>query len=308
MSKTALLLALCLLTSCGTVTNEIDLPSETVQEETIVEEEKTVEEAIPEEPEEEPVNEEPKKVETPKVVEAPSKAEDNNLTGLSNKKLAWYFIKAKDHAKSGIGSELKAVVDKYGAIYLDDTEEKVIFLTFDEGYENGYTGQILDTLKEYGVKATFFITGPYLDKQQDLIKRMIDEGHTVGNHTVNHPSMPSITDDEKLEKELLDLDRKFFDIYGVSMKYLRPPMGEFSERTLALAKNLGYTSVFWSFAYRDWETDNQKGTDYALNTVINSLHPGEVLLLHAVSKDNANALPRIIEKAREMGYTFGELR
>jgi len=230
------------------------------------------------------------------------------LTNLSNKKISWYFNKGKDHAKPTISSDLKELADKYDAIYLEESDDKIIYLTFDEGYENGYTGQILDTLKEYNVKATFFITGPYLNKQEELVRRMVEEGHTVGNHTINHPSMPSITDNTKLENELLDLDRKFYDLFGVSMKYVRPPMGEFSERTLALSKNLGYTSVFWSFAYKDWETDNQKGTDYAVNTVINGLHPGEVMLLHAVSKDNANALPTIIEKAREMGYEFGELR
>ena len=238
---------------------------------------------------------------------------DNNAvvvsnTVLSNKKIEWGIQKKNNHNQPNLGEKNKALIEKYNGIAMGNSEEKNIYLTFDLGYEAGYTSKILDALKDENVQGAFFITAHYVNTQPELVKRMIDEGHIVGNHTVNHPSMPSITDDEKLEKELLDLDRKFFDLYGVSMKYIRPPMGEFSERTLALSKNLGYTSVFWSFAYRDWETDNQKGTDYALNTVIKSIHPGEVMLLHAVSKDNANALPKIIEKAREMGYTFGELR
>ena len=226
---------------------------------------------------------------------------------LSNKKHSWYFNKGKNHEQPRIDTSLKNVVDKYDAIYLESPDEKIIYLTFDEGYENGYTGQILDTLKEKNVKATFFITGPYLSKNEDLVRRMVEEGHTVGNHTVNHPSMPDV-DDEKLEKELLDLDRKFYELFGESMKYVRPPMGEFSERTVALSKNLGYTSVFWSFAYKDWETNNQKGTEYAKETVLNAIHPGEVMLLHAVSVDNTNALGMIIDEVRNMGYEFGELK
>ncbi|MBE5812034.1 MAG: delta-lactam-biosynthetic de-N-acetylase [Clostridiales bacterium] len=239
--------------------------------------------------------------------ETPTTLTDYDTSTLSNKKHSWYFNKGTNHEQPRIDTSLKNVVDKYDAIYLESPDEKTIYLTFDEGYENGYTGQILDTLKEKNVKAVFFITGPYLSKNEDLVRRMVEEGHTVGNHTVNHPSMPDV-DDEKLEKELLDLDRKFYELFGQSMKYVRPPMGEFSERTVALSKNLGYTSVFWSFAYRDWETNNQKGTDYAKETVLNAIHPGEVMLLHAVSVDNANALGDIIDEARSMGYEFGELQ
>ena len=256
--------------------------------------------------------EQPKEEIEPEIVPEEPKEEKIELTDfdtstLSNKKYSWYFNKGTNHEQPRIDTSLKNVVDKYDAIYLESPDEKIIYLTFDEGYENGYTGQILDTLKEHNVKATFFITGPYLSKNEDLVKRMVDEGHTVGNHTVNHPSMPDVTDDIELENELLDLDRKFYELFGESMKYVRPPMGEFSERTVALSKNLGYTSVFWSFAYRDWETNNQKGTEYAKETVLNAIHPGEVMLLHAVSVDNANALGDIIKGARDMGYEFGEL-
>lgn len=254
------------------------------------------------------VNEEIKPEETvlPEVTVEPSILPIEDTSTLDNKKIGWYFMKGKDHNQPTFGKDLTVPADKYNAIYLMPKDEKTIYLTFDEGYENGYTAQILDTLKEKNVKAVFFVTGPYLEKEKDLVKRMVDEGHEVGNHTINHKSMPTLSDDE-VEKEVLDLDKKFFDEYGKTMKYLRPPMGEFSERTLSITKSLGYTNVFWSFAYKDWEVNNQKGTEYAYDTVINALHPGEVMLLHAVSKDNANALGDIIDKAREMGYEFGEL-
>jgi peptidoglycan-N-acetylmuramic acid deacetylase len=225
---------------------------------------------------------------------------------LSNEKCAWGFVRKSNGVRPEFYGPHAKVLDNNQGIYCGNSEEKVLYLTFDEGYENGYTGKILDTLKEKNVKAIFFITGPYLEKEKELIQRMIDEGHQVGNHTINHPSLPSLSD-KKVEDEVLDLDRKFYEEFGKTMKYLRPPMGEFSERTLSITKSLGYTNVFWSFAYRDWETDNQKGKDHAYNTVINALHPGEVMLLHAVSKDNAEALGDIIDKAREMGYEFGEL-
>ena len=256
-------------------------------------------------PPESPIlNEEMRPEET--TVPEPSILPIENTSTLSNKKIGWYFMKGKDHNQPTFGKDLSVPADKYDAIYLKSAEDKTVYLTFDEGYENGYTGQILDTLKEKNVKAVFFVTGPYLENEKELVKRMVDEGHEIGNHTINHKSMPTLTDAE-VEKEVLDLDKKFYDEYGKSMKYLRPPMGEFSERTLSITKSLGYTNVFWSFAYKDWEVNNQKGTDYAYNTVINALHPGEVMLLHAVSKDNANALGDIIDKAREMGYEFGEL-
>ena len=285
MMKKLLLLLLCIALLCPGCGNK--------------EEEKIV---LP--PESPILNEEMRPEET--TVPEPSILPIENTSTLSNKKIGWYFMKGKDHNQPTFGKDLSVPADKYDAIYLKSAEDKTVYLTFDEGYENGYTGQILDTLKEKNVKAVFFVTGPYLENEKELVKRMVDEGHEIGNHTINHKSMPTLTDAE-VEKEVLDLDKKFYDEYGKSMKYLRPPMGEFSERTLSITKSLGYTNVFWSFAYKDWEVNNQKGTDYAYNTVINALHPGEVMLLHAVSKDNANALGDIIDKAREMGYEFGEL-
>jgi peptidoglycan-N-acetylmuramic acid deacetylase len=195
---------------------------------------------------------------------------------------------------------------KYNSFYIGDTSKKEIFLTFDEGYENGYTNKILDVLRDNNVKAVFFITGPYLKGQQDLVRRMVEEGHIVGNHTIHHPSLPSLSDQE-LEEELLGLDRTFSEKFGQHMKYLRPPKGEYSERTLKISQDLGYRNMFWSFAYDDWYRDRVRGADYAYNIVMRNLHNGAVLLLHAVSKDNADALDRIIKGARAEGYTFGNV-
>ena len=225
------------------------------------------------------------------------------MGGPSNALNGWGYRKISG-ARPEFTSGQVALMDKYNCIYMGSPDEKKVYLTFDEGYENGYTAEILDTLKAEGVKAAFFITGPYFDKNTDLVDRMVAEGHIVGNHTVNHPSLPSVSD-EKFEAELLDLDKKFYARYGKAMKYLRPPMGEYSERTLSLSNKLGYTNAFWSFAYRDWETDNQKGTDYAYEQVMDGIHNGIVILLHAVSVDNTRALLReICAKNKRMFSRF----
>ena len=186
-------------------------------------------------------------------------------------------------------------------------EDEGIYLTFDEGYENGYTASILDTLKEKNVKAAFFITGPYLRDHEDLVRRMVEEGHIVGNHTENHPSLPTVQNDETLKKELSILSDAFYEKFGQEMRYLRPPKGEYNKRTLSLTKDMGYTNVFWSFAYEDWEQNKSRGKAYAYEKVISGLHGGAVILLHAVSKDNADALGDIIDTAREKGYVFRSL-
>ncbi len=198
------------------------------------------------------------------------------------------------------------LLKKYGGKYIGDTSKKTIYLTFDEGYENGYTPKILDVLKKHNVKAIFFITGPYLNQHQDLVRRMIEEGHTVGNHTVHHPSLPTLSND-KVEEEVLGLDRAFKEKFGRSMKFLRPPKGEYSERTLAITQKLGYCNLFWSLAYDDWYRDKIRGPDYAYQKVMSNLHNGAVILLHAVSKDNADALDRIIRDAIAKGYRFGDI-
>lgn len=218
----------------------------------------------------------------------------------------WGLVRNKNNQPPRPSSGYDLVLHKYGGRYLGDTSKKILYLTFDEGYENGYTPMILDTLKEKNVPACFFITGPYLNQHMDLVERMVNEGHVVGNHTVNHPSLPTVSN-ERIEKEVLELERVFTQTFEKDMRFLRPPMGEFSERSLQLTQSLGYTNVMWSFAYADWDVNNQKGADYAHEMVINNLHNGAILLLHAVSKDNAQALGRIIDTARELGYEFDSI-
>ncbi len=198
------------------------------------------------------------------------------------------------------------LIAKYKSLYIADTSKKKIYLTFDEGYENGFTGKILDVLMENRVNAIFFITGPYLEKEEALVQRMLDEGHAVGNHTVRHKSLPLLSDKE-LEEEIIGLDKRFYDKYGKNMVFLRPPKGEYSEKTLEISSKLGYINVFWSFAYDDWAVDRQRGWEYAFEKVKNNLHNGEIMLLHAVSRDNAEALDAIIHHAQESGYEFGDV-
>lgn len=229
--------------------------------------------------------------------------EKSYMEELSNEKKGWGMRRNLPN-RPEFTEEQKSVMDKYGCIYMGSDEKKYLYLTFDEGYENGQTEKILDVLKEKGVTATFFVTGDYLKKEEKLIKRMVDEGHIVGNHTMNHPSMPKLESVEKMEEEILSLDRAFFDLYGKHMTYFRPPEGAYSEKSLAVAENLGYKSVFWSFAYDDWYRDRQRGKEYAYNKTMENLHSGCVLLLHAVSCDNANALGDIIDSARKSGYEF----
>lgn len=225
---------------------------------------------------------------------------------LPNTLQAWGLKKEKGK-RPEVPATVTKTFEEFDAVYLSDKLGKNLYLTFDEGYENGYTAPILDILKKTETPAAFFITGDYLKKEPDLVKRMAEEGHVVGNHTVNHPSMPSVTDNEKLAAEITKLRDDYTALTGQTMKYLRPPKGEYSERTLAITKDLGYKTVLWSFAYADWERDKQKGADYAYNAVMPYLHDGAILLLHAVSKDNAEALERIITDAKAQGYTFRSL-
>lgn len=192
----------------------------------------------------------------------------------------------------------------YNAKAIDITEEKVISLTFDQGYENGFTGKILDTLRDKGVKATFFLTGDYARREPELVKRMIDEGHTVGNHSWSHYSMPEISIEE-MQNEIMELHTYVLENYGVCMNQFRPPKGEYSELSLAVTADCGYKSVLWSFAYADWDTDNQPDPAASLEKLTERLHPGAVYLLHSVSETNTNILGDFIDNALAQGYTFG---
>lgn len=221
---------------------------------------------------------------------------------LDNKGMGWGFVRKKGEEPE-IPASQRNILKAHNGFYLGNTNEKCLYLTFDEGYENGFTAMILDVLKKTETPAAFFVTGPYLEGQEELIKRMINEGHTVGNHTVNHLNLPKQSVDV-IKEELLELNKKCEEIYGYKMEYMRPPEGEFSERSLAVTGDIGFKTVMWSFAYKDWDVNNQKGADYAYRSVMPYLHNGAIILLHAVSQDNATALERIITDAKAQGYIF----
>lgn len=228
-----------------------------------------------------------------------------DTSALSNAKQAWYYMPTKDNTPPKGNSSVD--LSKYSSYYLGNSTNKEIYLTFDEGYENGYSAKILDTLKEKNIKAAFFVTRPYILSSPELVKRMVEEGHIVGNHSAKHYSSPTLSDADFM-KEITDTEEAFKELTGVNMsKFFRPPMGEYSERTLALAHNMGYKSVFWSFAHRDWLTDNQPSVQETYNRVINNSHNGEIMLLHAVSSSNTAALGSIIDELKNRGFEFKTL-
>ncbi|MGN1114601.1 MAG: polysaccharide deacetylase family protein [Oscillospiraceae bacterium] len=191
---------------------------------------------------------------------------------------------------------------KFNATAINDTKGKIT-LTFDQGYENGNTAKILDILKEKNVKATFFVLQDYAEKNPELIKRMIDEGHTVGNHSVTHKSMPTLTE-EQCKSEIMDFHNYMLDKYNYKMTLFRPPMGEFSEFSLNLTKECGYKTELWSFAYADWDVNNQPDATASLEKLNNSLHDGAIYLLHSVSSTNTQILSDFIDNAKNAGYEF----
>ena len=207
-----------------------------------------------------------------------------------------------------IGPASGQILAKYDAAYLGDTTQKVIYLTFDAGYENGCTDKILDVLKQQEVPAAFFLVGNYLEKNGDLVRRMVQEGHIVGNHTMHHPDMSKISDPAAFQKELKELETLFSEITGTEMpKYYRPPQGTYSEENLKMAKQLGYKTVFWSLAYVDWNNDAQPTAEYAFSKLLPRTHNGAVVLLHSTSQTNAQILGELLTKWKEMGYRFGTL-
>ena len=196
-------------------------------------------------------------------------------------------------------------LQRYDAAYVGDTGRKVLYLTFDAGYENGYTEQILDTLEKHQVPAAFFLVGNYLEKEPDLVRRMVQEGHIVGNHTMHHPDMSKLTDQTAFQKELSDLEDLFTSITGQQMpKYYRPPQGIYSEENLQMAKQLGYQTVFWSLAYADWDNSAQPTAQYAFDKLLPRIHNGAVILLHSTSKTNAQILDELLTRLKADGYTF----
>lgn len=206
------------------------------------------------------------------------------------------------------GNASAAELAQYDTYFVGDTDEKVIYLTFDCGYENGNTAPILDALKKHNVKATFFVVGHYLESAPDMTKRMVEEGHTVGNHTYHHPDMSKISDKTAFQKEVEDVKTKFREVTGGEMPmYYRPPQGKYSATNLQMAKDLGYTTFFWSLAYVDWNVDAQPSREEAMKKLMGRIHPGAIVLLHVTSKTNGEIMDEVLTKWEEMGYTFGTL-
>ncbi|MDN4495025.1 polysaccharide deacetylase family protein [Ureibacillus aquaedulcis] len=219
----------------------------------------------------------------------------------------WGFTKSKDEKPGDVGSQFETILKEHGAFYRGDPNKKIIYLTFDSGFENGYTESILDTLKEEKVPATFFLTGHYLTSATDLVKRMIDEGHIIGNHSYGHPDMSKLSEEGLLE-EWQKFDKTLKDTTGMKRTYyVRPPKGIFSEKVLEVGNINGYTHIFWDTAFVDWHDDSSVGWQYAYDELMNQLHPGALILLHTVAKHNADALPRFIEDAKKEGYSFASL-
>ena len=224
--------------------------------------------------------------------------------------ISWYCMRKKDHSQPDLSGEL-SFVENYDVIWCDkknnsyDSEEKVIYLTFDAGYENGNIEKIIDVLREENVSATFFILDNMILKNESLVKRMIDEGHCVANHTMKHKDMTKLGCIEAFEKELSALEELYESTYEKKMpKLYRPPEGKLSEENLKWARELGYKTVMWSFAYEDWNNGKQPSREYAMKKILDNLHNGEVMLLHPTSATNAQIMKDLIKELKCRGYKF----
>ena len=223
---------------------------------------------------------------------------------------SWFVTRNKEHRQP---PPAYSYIENYGACYIDrahgdDCDERVLYLTFDAGYENGNVSKILDILKEKGVPGAFFILDNLILRTPELVQRMRDEGHLVCNHTMRHKDMSRIQDKDCFARELYDLEVLYREKIGGEMaKYYRPPEGKFTKENLAMAQELGYTTVFWSIAYADWDNQKQPDTEAAIKKLLDNTHNGAIILLHPTSSTNAAILRRLIDAWREMGYSFGTL-
>jgi Predicted xylanase/chitin deacetylase len=237
---------------------------------------------------------------TPKTINT------SKLYGLDSTKIGWGVMLEGKKKAPEVSEQAMATLSKYNAYFMGDTSKKKVYFVFSASYEGGYTAKILDVLRDNDAKTIFFLVGTYIKDNPRLVKRMIDEGQMIGNHSMTHPSLPAVSD-ERLKSELIGLDKYVYDNFGYEMKYFMPPSGEYSEKVLAAAKQMDYTSIFWSLAYVDYEESNQKGTQYAYSKVINNLHNGAIIFLHTVSRDNANALDSIIKEIKREGYVISPM-
>lgn len=240
-------------------------------------------------------------------IEEPDMTLERDYDAVSNDKHAWYIVRKENHEISDCDHSFS--IEQYDGYYanLEVGDEKVIYLTFDCGYENGYTETILDILAKNNAKACFFVTQTYIRDNVDIVKRMKEEGHQVGNHTVSHPSMPDI-EIEKQKEELSTCADYMKEATGYEMdKYFRPPSGEYSERVLQLAKDMGYKTIFWSMAYMDYDVNNQPGKEYVVEHFNKYYHSGAIPLMHNVSESNCQALEQVLENLSAEGYRFASL-
>ncbi len=225
---------------------------------------------------------------------------------VSNKRYGYGYKKQYNEQPPNLGF-YAPLIEKYNGIYLGDEENRMVYLTFDHGYEEGYTESMLDVLKEKDVPAAFFLSGHYVTDASDLVNRMVDEGHILGNHSDDHLDYTKHSD-EVVKEDLRRLDEKIINTTNQdSVQFFRPAKGVFSERTLKLTDELGYTNVFWTVSLVDWEKNKNKGWKHAFDEVIKQIHPGAIVLLHAVNEDNAEALSYLIDELRDRGYEFGSL-
>lgn len=231
-----------------------------------------------------------------------------NLSVTVSTNISNWGLKFNAEGRAPMGNAGKDFLKKYNAYYVGEEDDKCIFLTFDAGFENGNTPNILDTLKAHDVKAAFFLVGHYLEEEPDLVKRMVEEGHIVGNHTYHHPDMSLISDKESFSRELTSLEELYKEIIGQEMpKYYRPPQGKFNEENLKMADELGYKTIFWSLAYVDWYKNDQPTKEQAFKKLVPRIHPGAVVLLHSTSDTNELILDELLTKWEDLGYTFKSL-
>ena len=224
----------------------------------------------------------------------------------------WYAVRNKEHKQPRLDAA-QQIIEKYGGYYVDkrhsdNDEEKVVYLTFDAGYENGNIEKILNTLKDEDVKAAFFILENLINRNTDLVKRMADEGYTVCNHTASHKDMTKVETIEDFSAELSSLEKIYFEKTGNQMaKFYRPPEGRYDEKSLGFADELGYKTIFWSLAYADWDNNKQPSAEKAMKILLDNIHNGAIILLHPTSATNAEILPKFISALRDQGYRFGTL-
>ena len=252
-------------------------------------------------------NQEQKKEESPDGVKEKKIEKDSPvpIEKLSHEKHGWGLSVTTNETSPGIPDSWKKMLERFDGFYIGPVEQKKVYLTFDCGYENGYTEDIINVLVKNKVPAIFFIVGHYITSRPDLVKKMADHGFLIGNHTVNHSSIPTLTDTE-INKEVLGLNESIKKLTGKEPIYFRPPSGEFSEYSLAVVSNLGFKTIFWSLALRDW-IPLPGGAEESYNTIMERIHPGAIILLHAVSKDNHDAMQRIIDGIRAKGYEFAPI-